>query len=40
MDQAEFDKLDNEKLEYITTQLDKLDYLDDDTKDNVKVLIS
>jgi hypothetical protein len=40
MDQAEFDKLDNEKLEYIAAQLDKLDYLDDDTKDNVKVLIS
>ena len=40
MDQKYFDALDNKDLNKLANKLDKLTYLDDNLKDNIKLLIS
>ena len=40
MEQTNFDALDNQNLEKIANEVDKLSYLDDDIKDDIKILVS
>jgi|GEM_PF-5365879 hypothetical protein len=40
MEQSQFDTLETEELEKISTKLDTISYIDDETKDAVKAIVS